>query len=122
MDISPFQFGIAIAVAPVSTLVAALVIYMANNKSGKARADEIKADLSAQIKETKTDLIASISQVRNDVSVTILRTEAKIDGMKEDMKDLFRTELRASSAELRASIAESQHHERPKAVAQGEGD
>jgi hypothetical protein len=138
MDISTFQFGIAIAVAPVSTLIAALVIYVANNKSGKVRADEIKSDLSAQIKELKTDLAAdiallreNITRVSNDVTVTILRSEekseAKVEGLKVDLKDWFRTEMRASNAELRITVADqlkasfAEAREHTKAAGQTQG-
>ena len=122
MDISPLQFGLAIAVAPVSSLVAALVIYMANNKSGKARADEIKSDLTVQIRDLKTDLTADIGLLRDDVKASNSRFDNKIDAVKADLKESFHNGLQLVAAEIKVSIAESRNHDRGRAAAQGDGD
>ena len=133
MDISPLQFGLAIAVAPVSSLVAALVIYMANNKSGKSRADEIKADLSKQIDGVKSDLSANLTQFRAEVrdsldrvDSTILRLDSKIDSkidkLEDSVRDSFEMTLKASISDLKVSIADSQNRSIGRAASHGDGD
>ncbi len=116
------QLLVVMVVTPLTTLAVVGLGQVLNHRSGKARADEIKVDLTAQtnaikadltaaIRDTKVDLIANMSQLRNDLTTAILKTEASANNAetraKEDLKEWFRSELRASMAELRASIIES---------------
>ena len=108
MDMSSTQLLVPLVATPLGTLAVVVVGQMLNNRTGKARADEIKADLAVQIKEVKSDLIANMSQLRNDLSSNMMRSETNVSSQREDLKEWFRAELRASMAELRASLLESQ--------------
>jgi hypothetical protein len=119
MDMSSTQLLLALVATPLGTLAVVVVGQMLNHRTGKARADEIKADLAAQIKEVKSDLIANMSQLRNDLSSNMMRSEATVVGHREELKEWFKAELRASLAELRASLLESQGS-RTRAVGQVE--
>ncbi|MGA8025865.1 MAG: hypothetical protein WB992_01885, partial [Bryobacteraceae bacterium] len=91
------QFGIAVAVAPVATLVTALVLYVANNRSGKVTAEKIQADLEKQIGNVSNALAAEKKELRDDIAnaemrlvndVTRTRTElsTRIDTSKVDLE------------------------------------
>jgi flagellin-like hook-associated protein FlgL len=100
MEITGLQFGLAVAVAPVGTLVAALLVYMVNSRSGKERALELKNDVAAQL-----------SQLKADVGANVSRLESRIDGIngtirdsQTDLKEWIRAEMRASAAEMTNQI------------------
>jgi len=124
------QLLVVMVVTPLATLAMVGLGQVLNYRSGKARADEfkvdltaqnnaIKADLTAAIRETKTDMVANMSQLRNDLTSAILRVEVSASSNEERTRTIIseqlRLELRAAMAEIRATIAEKQrtvHEER----------
>ena len=96
---------VAMVVSPLATLAVVGLGQILNHRSGKARAEEVKVDLSAQINSIKTDMNTNMSQLRNDLSTQLLRVEEKPEKVANDLKEWFRSELRASIAELQLSLA-----------------
>ena len=110
---------VAMVVSPLATLAVVGLGQILNHRSGKARAEEVKVDLSAQINSIKTDMNTNMSQLRNDLSTQLLRVEEKPEKVANDLKEWFRSELRASIAELQLSLAQTPAKTRAKAVGQG---
>lgn len=123
MDISNTQFFIAIAVAPVSTLIYAVVASMTNNR----RAEEIKAGISeriglldrdiaslrADLANTNNTLASVKSELKNEIALATTRTDNALRDLRSELKaDLkeFKTEMRAdlkeAIAQIRSDLAE----------------
>jgi hypothetical protein len=122
MDISNTQFFVAIAVAPLGTLIYAVVASMANNR----RAEEIKtgiseriglldrdvASLKADLATASTALASVKTELKNDIAVAATRTDSALRDLKADLRsDLkeFRVEIRAdlkdAVAQIRSDLA-----------------
>ena len=102
MDISNAQFYVAIAVAPVATLVVTILASMLNNK----RADEIRADLKDFKKEVMDRVDSGANRTERDMLA--LRSELRTD-LKE-FKAEMRSELRDAVSQIRADLADRSRH------------
>jgi hypothetical protein len=91
MDITNLQFYVAIAVAPVATLVVALVANMFNN----TRASEIRTDL----KDGKREVMDRVEGLRSE-----LRTDLK------EFRAEMRGDLREAVSQIRADLAGRTRH------------
>jgi F0F1-type ATP synthase membrane subunit b/b' len=101
MDITNAQFYVAIAVAPVATLVVAVVASMLNNK----RADEIRSDLKEAKREVMDRVEANAHRTEREMQE--LRSELRSD-LKEFRAEI-RVDLREAVSQIRADLAERRH-------------
>ena len=84
-NISNFQWAVAIAVVPVCSLATALILYVANNRSGKMRAEEIKQDLSEKIVALRTDLNLHRNELRDEIGKVEARVNENISRTREEL-------------------------------------
>lgn len=128
MDISNLQFFVAIAVAPIGTVIYAVVASMANNR----RAEEIKAGISerfglldrglasmrADLATVSATLNSMRSDLKDDIALVATRTDSAVSNIKTELKNDIallttrtdnasrdlRTELRSDLKEFRSEI------------------
>lgn len=125
-----WQFLLAIAIAPVATIVVLMWTWSMNNRRAEqvktelsksisdlgARVTELKADLSDQLNKTggrvielKTDLNGQMAMLKTDLTSQAAQLRSDVSAMKADIKDWVKTEMEAGFSKLEVQNVRNQN-------------
>jgi hypothetical protein len=99
LGLSAWQFLLAVAVAPVATIVALLWTWSMNNR----RAEQVKTELSRYI----DDLGVRVTELKSDLSGEISKTGLRVTELKTDINaqmGALKTDLTGQAAQLRSDV------------------